>query len=111
MGMLKRKEINVREVLNGDRIEYVPLDEAIAYLQSVRDQTNETATLEFDIHNSYGDYYVKVELSWTRPETDAEYEKRCNEHRKEKDAAARRKERQEADERALLAKLKAKYES
>jgi len=112
----KRKELCLTQDVDSYMFSYVTLDETIAYLMELREQTNGEARLDFEVTQSYcDDYSIRCELTHRRMETDEEYKKRCAEHHKRaaaaRKAAKTKKAKQEQEERDTLAKLKAKYEA
>ena len=111
----KRKELRLVEPVDRWKIDGNNLDDIIAYLSDLRDRTDGQGRLDFDVEDNWGSYSVNMELWWSRMQTDEEYEAACKEHHKRaaaaRRAAATKKREAEKEERALLEKLKAKYES
>ena len=86
MSNQKRKDVNLTKHLERYSLEGT-LDNVIAYLTSLREETNGDAYLDISTYECYGDMEIEVELRWNRPETDDEYEKRCKAHHKRAAAA------------------------
>jgi len=114
MTKLKRKTIHVSRTLDEYSLEG-KLDDVIEYLTQLRKETNGTACVDITTREYYGDTEVEIELHWTRPETDEDYDLRVQRSNRAKIAAGRaskkKKIQKEKDEREMLAKLKAKYDS
>ncbi len=78
-------------------------------VEQIPEEFRETATIEFSSTSSYYDsHYGNVEVSYSRPETDEEWAER---KAGVDEMLALLKVQQEAQERATLVALKAKYEA
>jgi hypothetical protein len=113
MAKLKRSTVLVKRTVSIYDVTQT-LDSAIKFLTDLRDDTAGDAELDFEVQEDYGSHYIEGELRWQRPETDLEYERRCKDtarrSRAAKEAAETRRLNKEQEERAMLVKLKMKYE-
>ncbi len=75
------------------------LDKAIT---AIPEEYREAARFEIDTSSSYGDYCASVEVSYCRPETDAEWDAR-------KAHVMQRVQQAESEQRAEFERLKAKF--
>ena len=95
------------------RFSMLDLEEILSYRPEVLGIQEEQGDLNFwrDTEYNYGDNDVEyLVVQEYKLETDEQYQKRLGIEKESKAKEKKRKEDKEGEERALLAKLKAKYE-
>lgn len=98
-------------VLNITHIfEYKTLDYIQTELTSFIEQYGKDAHISFDSFDNFDDSYTVINLKYTRPETDAEYETRLKKLEFETQKEKERKQQLKDVEYSTYLKLKAKFE-
>ena len=104
---MAKKEHRVKELVQTPYLSGEKLTDTVGRLQTIL-KTYPDAWIEYDYYGHNGEY--DIHIYGTREETQKEREARLDLAKKNREAAKKAKEVQQAKELEILAKLKAKYE-